>query len=84
MKLEDLLMISNLTTIEVNIIIELKKSIKDKTIIAFFRLTFQFFCPFCVMNSSFYYLRNLNFEVIIVICSILLIISILFNINNRI
>lgn len=36
MKLEDLLMISNLTTIEVNIIIELKKSIKDKTIIAFF------------------------------------------------
>lgn len=36
MKLEDLLKMPNLTTIEVNIIIELKKSIKDKTIIAFF------------------------------------------------
>ena len=35
MKLEDLLKMPNLTTIEVNIIIELKKSIKDKTIITF-------------------------------------------------
>lgn len=35
MKLEDLLKMPNLTTIEVNIIIELKRSIKDKTIITF-------------------------------------------------
>lgn len=35
MKLEDLLKMFNLTTIEVNIIIELKKSIKDKMIITF-------------------------------------------------
>ena len=35
MKLDDLLKMPNLTTIEVNIIIELKRSIKDKTIITF-------------------------------------------------
>lgn len=35
MKLEDLLKMPNLSTIEVNIIIEFKKAIKNKTVIAF-------------------------------------------------
>jgi hypothetical protein len=35
MKLEDLLKMPNLSTIEVNIIIEFKKAIKDKNIVTF-------------------------------------------------